>query len=122
MQSNNPVGGLGLTCGILDAFAYGNALTRVLSHGESDELLTACAESRRQAWLNTTDPLSRENLARIRPLQPGDVESRKVFFKKLNDDPTFAKQVRGRMDAMIPESFAFGDATGLMHVLEKSVL
>ncbi|ORY10049.1 hypothetical protein BCR34DRAFT_588878 [Clohesyomyces aquaticus] len=35
LHSNNPIGGLGLTGGILDSLVHGNALTRVLKGGEN---------------------------------------------------------------------------------------
>lgn len=39
-HSNNPIGGLGLTSGILDAVVVGNVLARHLKNGEPDELIT----------------------------------------------------------------------------------
>lgn len=59
------MGGLGLTTGILDAFAYGNALVRVISAGEDPSLLIDCANARRTAWLKTTNPFSMTNLKRM---------------------------------------------------------
>lgn len=52
LHSNNPIGGLGLTGGILDAFVYGNAFVRVINGGEDERLLTECGISRRYAWWN----------------------------------------------------------------------
>jgi 2-polyprenyl-6-methoxyphenol hydroxylase-like FAD-dependent oxidoreductase len=65
LHSNNPIGGLGLTSGICDAFCYGNALVRVINDGEDDGLLTHCSESRRWTWINATNVMSVANLKRL---------------------------------------------------------
>ena len=106
LQSNNPVGGLGLTTGILDACAYGKAFVRVRKGGESDSLLTACANSRRDAFLNTTNPTSILNHRRLQSFADEDVKDREAFFQKLNTDPSFAKQMRLKMNDMLSETFA----------------
>ncbi|KAK5939478.1 hypothetical protein PMZ80_007855 [Knufia obscura] len=85
LHSNNPIGGLGLTGGILDAYCYGNALTRVLKEAEHDNLLTTCALARRNAWRDVTDKLSQDNMKRLYAEDPKLVAQREEFFCKLND-------------------------------------
>jgi len=84
LHSNNPIGGLGLTGGILDAYCYGNALTKVLKHGEHDNLLTTCALARRNAWRGITNKLSQDNMLRLFSEDPKIVAEREEFFRKLN--------------------------------------
>lgn len=108
LHSNNPIGGLGLTGGILDAFCFGNALKRVIVAGESDELLTKCADSRRNAWSEVTNKLSQDNMERLYSVDPHIGAARDGFFRKLNDPEqglNFAKMVQRGFGKMIPEDF-----------------
>ncbi|EXJ60695.1 hypothetical protein A1O7_04848 [Cladophialophora yegresii CBS 114405] len=105
LHSNNPIGGLGLTGGICDAFAYGNALVRVLKRGEPDSLLTECAENRRQTWLTVTDVLSQANIQRLYRFDDEGIAARDAFLKKANEDANFAREVRRGLDKMLSDSF-----------------
>ncbi|KAL9621879.1 MAG: hypothetical protein Q9160_003700 [Pyrenula sp. 1 TL-2023] len=105
LHSNNPIGGLGMTTGILDAVAYGNALTRVINGGEPDELLTRCASVRRDAWIRATNETSIVNLKRLYSTEEDVVEARNNFFKGLNDDANFARLIKKRMNNMAGEDF-----------------
>lgn len=108
LHSNNPIGGLGLTGGILDAFCYGNALSRVLTNKAEDSLLTSCATARREAWQNVTDRLSQDNMKRLYSMDSDNVAARDEFFGKLNDSqtaPTFARMVRSMFDKMMLDDF-----------------
>lgn len=93
-----------MTTGILDAYAYGNALSRV-AHGEPDHLLTECGNSRRTAWLETTNQLSQMNMKRLYAFDEAIVEARDAFFHLLKTDPSFPAKVRSGFDKMLPESF-----------------
>jgi hypothetical protein len=104
-KSNNPIGGLGLTGGILDAYVYGNAFTRVVKHGEPTSVLVDAGNSRRNAWLDTTSQTALGNLHRLKDTEGEHAEARKNFFNKLNNDPDFPARVRHDMDRMIPETF-----------------
>lgn len=88
------MGGLGLTGGILDAFAYGNALVRVLRDGEDNLLLTDCANSRRQTWIEVTNKMSQANLDRMAGFDPETVKARDGFFHKLKTNDEFHGMVR----------------------------
>jgi 2-polyprenyl-6-methoxyphenol hydroxylase-like FAD-dependent oxidoreductase len=105
LHSNNPIGGLGLTSGICDAFCYGNALVRVINDGEDDGLLTNCSESRRWTWINATNVMSVANLKRLQSFEPEDIKKRDEFFKRLNTDENFPAQVRKGMDGLMIDSF-----------------
>jgi hypothetical protein len=94
-----------LTGGILDAFVYGNALTRVLVGGEPDSLLTECASSRRDAWLETTNVLSMINMKRLYCFDEESVKGREEFFHLLRTDASFPTKAQKSFDKMIPDSF-----------------
>lgn len=56
---NNPIGGLGLTTGILDAGPLGRALAAIIS-GAPSSLLDTWAQARRETWWNATNKQSIE--------------------------------------------------------------
>ncbi|KAJ9614424.1 hypothetical protein H2200_002560 [Cladophialophora chaetospira] len=60
-HSNNPIGGLGLTTGLLDAGPLGRALGAVINGKAPESLLDTWAERRRDKWLNFTNEFSIEN-------------------------------------------------------------
>lgn len=106
LHSNNPIGGLGLTTGILDAYAIGNALGRVCRGEAKEELVAEAAMYRRQKWLDTTSKLSMVNYRRLASVEEQDVEEREAFFEKLNTDDAFPGQVMGMFEAMSGKTFA----------------
>ncbi len=77
----------------------------MIKHGEPDSILTDCAKSRRERWLNATSQLAYMNLARLQSVKEDDAKAREEFFYKLNHDPKFAKIVRQNMDSMMPDTF-----------------
>jgi len=107
LHTNNPIGGLGLTTGIIDAHIYGNVLSRAFNSSscDADALLTEAAESRRSAWLNATGPASMANLNRLRSMDKGEVAKRDEFFRRLREDPEFWREVRKGMEGMFGERF-----------------
>lgn len=106
LQTNNPSGGLGATSGIVDAYCYGNALARVIKDGDSDELLTECSNSRRDAWSNVTNPASIMNFKRDSDSQDEEAKKfRAMFFHKLNTDPLFYKVLGAKLDPLLPKGF-----------------
>ncbi|RDW79296.1 uncharacterized protein DSM5745_06148 [Aspergillus mulundensis] len=82
---NNPVGGLGLTTGILDAAHLAGSLRQVLKNGAPVELLTSYSETRRRVFRQTTNPITTANLRRLWSTTPEDVKERETFFEKLRD-------------------------------------
>lgn len=108
LHSNNPIGGLGLTGGILDAFCYGNAIRRVLREGVDESLLHDCAEARRSAWVGVTNKLSSDNIQRLYSVEPNLVAARDAFFEKLNDvdaRQSVAAAARAGFDKMMSNDF-----------------
>ncbi|KAJ9652655.1 hypothetical protein H2198_008090 [Neophaeococcomyces mojaviensis] len=123
LHSNNPIGGLGLTGGILDAFCYSNALKRVLVGGAHESLLTTCALARRNAWRGITNKLSQDNMIRLYSMKPKDVRDREEFFRKLNDPKTrklVAGAVRASFDTMMLEDFKSSFEASLLMPSDKS--
>lgn len=99
MQLNNPVGGLGLTTGILDAAHLAQALQKVLLNNASEDVLEEYANVRRDTFKKLTDTLSTANLLRLRSSDPADVAERDRFFGVLGD-PTNGK---GRFEIISKE-------------------
>jgi 2-polyprenyl-6-methoxyphenol hydroxylase-like FAD-dependent oxidoreductase len=60
-QSNNPIGGLGLTTGLLDAGPLGRALAAVINGKAPESILDVWAQSRRHTWKTFTNEFSIEN-------------------------------------------------------------
>ncbi|KAH7392870.1 FAD binding domain-containing protein [Pyrenochaeta sp. MPI-SDFR-AT-0127] len=60
-HSNNPIGGLGLTTGLLDAGPLGRALGAVVNGKAPASILDDWAQLRRDKWLNFTNEFSIEN-------------------------------------------------------------
>lgn len=105
LHSNNPIGGLGLTSGIADAFCVGNALVRVIRDGEDVSILSKCAEARRQTWIEVTNQLSQSNIDRLYANDEQAVGARNGFFQKLNTDPSFSHVVRAGMGKILSDTF-----------------
>ncbi|ETN38364.1 uncharacterized protein HMPREF1541_06399 [Cyphellophora europaea CBS 101466] len=76
-HSNNPVGGLGLTTGLLDAGPLGRGLAAVISGKAPESIMDKWAEARREKWLTYTNAFSIENK---RVIQQGG-------YQKSSDDP-----------------------------------
>lgn len=89
----NPVGGLGLTGGILDAVALGNALTAVI-HGEAGpERLDHYAEDRRRIFLDIVSPVTADNKRRLAESNPDKKHEDLARFERLTRDPAFARDM-----------------------------
>lgn len=104
-HSNNPIGGLGLTGGILDAVVVGNALTRHLRGGEPDSIVTEAVESRRKTWLGFVNPVSQGNFRRLFATDEAEVADREAFFEQLS---TRDEQLLASMESftnLLPDNF-----------------
>ena len=107
-QSNNPIGGLGLTTGLLDAAALGNCLIRILTRGgaeAADALLSSYAQSRRRAFVEYTNASSIANKLRLQSDHPEEVCKREAFFARLNGDPDFVRELANRMNEALQGDF-----------------
>ncbi|KAF8247174.1 FAD/NAD(P)-binding domain-containing protein [Wilcoxina mikolae CBS 423.85] len=82
---NNPIGGLGLTTGLLDAAHLGEALHQILVGGRpSYEVLKDYEEQRRKAFLDMTNRSSILQKNRLMSTELGDIREREEFFERLN--------------------------------------
>ena len=88
----NPIGGLGLTSGILDAIPLGEALAAVI-HGEREEsVLDAWAAERRRVFTEVVSPAATENRRRLGESDPARREADHARFKALGSDVDLARQ------------------------------
>ena len=88
----NPIGGLGLTAGILDAMPLGEALAAVV-HGERDEkVLDAWAAERRRIFVDVVSPAATENRRRLAESDPARQEVDRARFRALSQDADLARQ------------------------------
>jgi 2-polyprenyl-6-methoxyphenol hydroxylase-like FAD-dependent oxidoreductase len=88
---NNPIGGLGLTGGLLDAAALGDALATVFTGAGPDALLDHYAAERRRIFQEIVSPAAAENKRRI---MERDSERRRADlerFRRLSEDAAFAR-------------------------------
>lgn len=105
VQTNNPVGGLGLTGGILDAVVVGNALLRCILDGEDDAVVRAAAGSRRDTWRNVTDPMSTGNFLRLWSDDPGVSKDREEVFERIRTDEEYPVAFGKALNDMLPDTF-----------------
>lgn len=78
-------------------------MIRVITKGESDDLVTKYSEIRRKAWIDVTDKESTMFKHHLTSTQPEHVEARNAFFNAINNDPDFPKKMAESMNATMPE-------------------
>lgn len=94
---NNPVGGMGLNTGLLDARAAVMAICDALGMSDVESVekrLTEYTKSRRAAFLEFTNPVSIDNLRRL--MEVGDEADKKLrteFFACMRDS-SFQRQIQ----------------------------
>ncbi|KAJ5698194.1 hypothetical protein N7462_000199 [Penicillium macrosclerotiorum] len=91
---NNPVGGLGLTTGLLDAAHLAKALNQVLLQADDPEVLTTYSDVRRQIFLEKTHPMSTSNFLRLHSQDPEHVKDREELFARLKDQGDFISKTQ----------------------------
>ncbi|KAF2465089.1 putative monooxygenase, partial [Lindgomyces ingoldianus] len=92
----NPFGGLGLTGGLLDAGALGDALIAVIKDGMSESILEKYDEIRRSVFKNVIDPTSQANLRRLCESDAETVRETDPFFRNiLGADKVEKEKIRG---------------------------
>lgn len=106
LHSNNPIGGLGLTTGICDAAAMGNALVRVCKEEAPPSLVEEAAADRRRTWLEATNTMSQGHLRRLRATGEEAEAERQAFFDGLEKDPQMLVNFRGALEKIAGRSFA----------------
>ncbi|KAK5227432.1 hypothetical protein LTR99_005556 [Exophiala xenobiotica] len=113
-HSNNPIGGLGLTTGLLDAAAIANCFLRIYNHNEpADALLEKYAKVRRDAWINYTNPQSIDFKLRVHSFHPEVQAARDGFFDALNTDPSMHLKMATMMNEVIEDEFALPELNDL---------
>ncbi|PNS18824.1 hypothetical protein CAC42_5363 [Sphaceloma murrayae] len=106
-HSNNPVGGLGLTTGLMDAAALGNCFIKIYKYKQpADEILERYAQVRRDAWINFTNPGSIDFKLRVHSNHPDVAASREKFFDALNNDPDIHLKMATMMNEVIQDEFS----------------
>lgn len=85
---------MGLTTGLLDAAHLGKELKQVLKSSLGPSVLIAYAETRRQIFLEHTNPITQANLRRLNSEDPADVKKRAEDFAYLNDKKDFINTIR----------------------------
>lgn len=93
-QLNNPVGGLGLTTGMLDAAHLGRSLRQIFREGANPSVLTTYARVRRNIFRERTDKLTTSNLLRLMSTDAADVKKREELFARLKDPGEFVSKIQ----------------------------
>jgi 2-polyprenyl-6-methoxyphenol hydroxylase-like FAD-dependent oxidoreductase len=88
----NPIGGLGLTGGLLDAFPLSEALIAVIEGRQPDAALDAWAEERRRVFLEVTAPTAKENRRRVSESDPEKKRADRARLQNLTNNPDAARQ------------------------------
>jgi 2-polyprenyl-6-methoxyphenol hydroxylase-like FAD-dependent oxidoreductase len=88
----NPIGGLGLTGGLLDAFPLSDALVAVIEGREPDSVLDAWAAERRRVFLEVTVPTATENRRRVSERDPEKKRADEARLQRLTVDRDSARQ------------------------------
>ncbi|KAB5549533.1 hypothetical protein GE09DRAFT_176824 [Coniochaeta sp. 2T2.1] len=94
---NTPWGGLGLTTGLLDVDALGDAFELVLNEGKPDSVLDIWAQARHAVWKNIVDPMSTSNQLRCLNIDP-DKPKEDPFFKILLERDAELQQINQLFD------------------------
>ena len=88
----NPIGGLGLTGGLLDAFPLSEALVAVIEGRVRDDVLDAWARERRRVFLEVTMPTAQENRRRVSERDPDKRRTDRERLARLTKEPEAARQ------------------------------
>lgn len=92
----NPVGGMGLSGGIVDVGNLYDCLRGIYEGQADDSLLDNYSEIRRKIWKEVTDPVSSGNLLRFCALDLDTAGENEPFFQncaKGQKDPEFARKM-----------------------------
>ncbi|OJI96473.1 hypothetical protein ASPVEDRAFT_78242 [Aspergillus versicolor CBS 583.65] len=80
----SPVGGLGLTTGLLDAALLGRNLKKIIVDNEPPSLLESYGETRRDVFQNVTNPSAIFHTRLLTGKDPEAVAMREEFLEKVN--------------------------------------
>lgn len=88
----NPIGGLGLTGGLLDAFPLSEALIAVIQGRAPEACLDAWAAERRRVFLEVTAPTAKENRRRVSESDPERQRVDRERLRRLTVDAEAARE------------------------------
>jgi 2-polyprenyl-6-methoxyphenol hydroxylase-like FAD-dependent oxidoreductase len=88
----NPIGGLGLTGGLLDAVPLSAALIEVIHGRRGADVLDAWAHERRRVFLEVTAPTAKENRRRVSERDPDRRAADHARLRSLTNEPALARQ------------------------------
>lgn len=88
----NPIGGLGLTGGLLDAIPLSDALIAVIAGRHRDDVLDAWAHERRRVFVEVTAPMAKENRRRIAECDPERRRADVERLRRITDDTELGRQ------------------------------
>ncbi|KAJ9291305.1 hypothetical protein DTO021C3_1105 [Paecilomyces variotii] len=92
----NPFGGLGLTGGLLDAGALGDALSATINDKAPDSILDRYSEVRRDIFLKVIDPASQANIRRLYENDPEAIIRTDPFLRAVHSaDEKEKEKMRG---------------------------
>ena len=106
-HANSPIGGLGLTGGLLDAVALGDALTSVIVHGAPDSLLDEYATERREIFTSYTSPTTTENKRRLSESDPEKRAADRARMRMIQDDPRMQEDLLLATNKLRGRSYAW---------------
>lgn len=93
----NPMGGLGLTGGIVDVGGLYDCLAGIYDGKAGEEILTTYSDVRRAKFTDVVNPLSSANLERLFKADPETVLETDEFFKmckRAETDVKFSKEMQ----------------------------
>ena len=105
-HANSPIGGLGLTGGLLDAVALGDALTAVIVRGADEAILDRYAQDRRDIFVNYTSPTTTENKRRMSEADPARRAADREAFRRIGADPQLQESLLMATNRLKGLSFA----------------
>ncbi|KAJ9296499.1 hypothetical protein DTO271G3_5197 [Paecilomyces variotii] len=92
----NPFGGLGLTGGLLDAGALGDALIATINDKAPESILDRYSQVRRDIFLKVIDPTSQANIRRLYENDPESILRTDPFLRAVHSaDEKEKEKIRG---------------------------
>jgi 2-polyprenyl-6-methoxyphenol hydroxylase-like FAD-dependent oxidoreductase len=87
----NPIGGLGLTGGLLDCMSLADALLAVIEGRCAQHVLDAWAAERRRVFIEITAPMARENRRRVSERDPERRRTDRERLRSFSEDREAAR-------------------------------
>ncbi|OJJ51156.1 hypothetical protein ASPZODRAFT_55391 [Penicilliopsis zonata CBS 506.65] len=106
----NPIGGMGLNTGLLDAEALADTLTLIINHGLPESLLDVYADERRRVFQLFVDPVTTANKYRLM----GNTEDDWFFRMVKTSSPEMQRYGRQFLDIWPTDMHKIAQEQGLM--------